>query len=176
MFERSQIVLTGRLWLGANGSRGIGTMLIEMISEAKSEITIVAYRLTIAVAELNIAIEKALARGCIVRIILDARSSELEVEKNFFESLIRDYRQQIEVLDFSTTDKNFVSLHAKVVVCDRKKALVGSANFSKNGLENNHEMAVLLTGKAVKNVAKSIDQLVKEGIRLNALTKRGTAD
>lgn len=176
MFEKSQIVLTGRLWLGASGSRGIGTTLIEMISEAKNEIIIVAYRLTIAVAELNMAIEKALARGCIVRIILDARGAELEIERKFFESWLKNYHQQIEILEFYAIEEKFVSLHAKVVVCDRRKAMVGSANFSKNGLENNHEMAVLLTGKTVRSVAKSIDQLVREGMRLNAIEKRRIID
>ncbi|MEJ5347018.1 MAG: phospholipase D family protein, partial [Chloroflexus sp.] len=50
-------------------------------------------------------------------------------------------------------------LHAKVLVVDRKRALVGSSNLSYNGLILNHEMAVLIDGQEAATIGVAIDRL-----------------
>jgi len=51
-------------------------------------------------------------------------------------------------------------LHAKVIVVDRKKALVGSANLSLRGLMNNHELGVVVEGPVAAEIARAIDMLM----------------
>lgn len=54
------------------------------------------------------------------------------------------------------------SLHAKVIVVDRQKAVIGSANFTKQGIESgNHEIAVLIHGSEAEKVARLIDRAAK---------------
>lgn len=49
-------------------------------------------------------------------------------------------------------------LHAKVLVSDRKKALVGSANFSWGGMIANYEIGIMLEGDAAWKMAEIIDK------------------
>ena len=174
MFDRVSILVTGNLWIGAEGARPIGTSLHEMIVGAKSEITIVAYRLTVSMRDFIDEIEQALARGCVVRIVLDGENSGHESEQQVLSRLIQAYSSQLQIFDFISNRASVtpVALHAKAIVCDRKKAIIGSANFSKNGLEANHEMAVYLSGKPVRQVSKAIDKLINDGRKAGTLVPR----
>ena len=49
-------------------------------------------------------------------------------------------------------------MHAKVIVVDREKMVIGSANLSKGGLKNHYEMGVLIEGEEAGMVAKIIQQ------------------
>lgn len=173
MFDSTTVALTGKLWVGAGGSRAIGRVLDEMLMESRQNIYIVAYRLTVSLSSLIEKIEQALARGCNVGIVLDGIESNHPAERGRFEKLLKDY-PNLSIWDFNgnSEDASRAMLHAKVIVCDRKKAIVGSANFSKNGLDMNHEMAVVLRGRTAATISKAIDQLISEGIRMGILTKR----
>lgn len=165
-----QVFVTGKHWVGG-GARSIGPALVEIISAAKQEVIIVAYRLTIAVPEFNSAIKLALARGCIVKIVLD-RGTINAAEDRFVAELLKDY-PNFYVWDFNDAqDDRHFSLHAKVVVVDRSHAIVGSANFSKNGLLENHELGVSVTDQAAVAVCAAIDRLIKNGVAESALSLR----
>ena len=49
-------------------------------------------------------------------------------------------------------------MHAKVIVADREKMVIGSANLSKGGLKNHYEMGVLIEGEEAWKVADIIEQ------------------
>ena len=51
-------------------------------------------------------------------------------------------------------------LHAKVIVVDRKGAVIGSANFSWGGMVANYEVGVLIDGYEAWKMAKLIDELL----------------
>lgn len=59
--------------------------------------------------------------------------------------------------DFSS--EGWSDLHAKVIVADRSKAVVGSSNLSRRGMLTNYELAVLVEGNAAVTVAKAVDRL-----------------
>lgn len=59
-------------------------------------------------------------------------------------------------MDFSNPDGS--QFHAKAVVIDRKRALIGSANFTWGGMAINHEIGVLLKGKYAWDIASLIDR------------------
>jgi len=50
-------------------------------------------------------------------------------------------------------------LHAKVVVVDRKKAVLGSANFSWGGMASHYEIGVFLEGDEAWTLGKLVDDV-----------------
>ena len=52
-----------------------------------------------------------------------------------------------------------VEMHWKVIIVDRKIALVGSANISQHGLFSNYEIMLKVSGKAVADIAGMLDKL-----------------
>lgn len=54
-------------------------------------------------------------------------------------------------------------MHGKVIVADRVRALVGSANFSVSGLQGNLELGVRLEGAIAAELCRTIEQLRDEG-------------
>lgn len=63
----------------------------------------------------------------------------------------------VTVVDFTYTTGN--QIHAKVVVVDRRKAVVGSANFSWRGMYGNYEIGVLIRNKPAWTLGKIVDRL-----------------
>jgi phosphatidylserine/phosphatidylglycerophosphate/cardiolipin synthase-like enzyme len=51
------------------------------------------------------------------------------------------------------------TLHAKVIVADRKKAILGSANFSWGGMSSHYEIGVLLEGKDAWTLSELVDEI-----------------
>ena len=71
------------------------------------------------------------------------------------------------LVDFRGEDDND-HLHAKVVVADRLRAIVGSANLTAHGLLLAHELAVLLEGPAADDIAARIDLLARSNLAKSA--------
>lgn len=67
----------------------------------------------------------------------------------------------VKIVDFY--DPRGEELHAKVIVVDRQKAVVGSAYFTRNGMVLNREIAVLINGCAAWNLASLIGRLSAGG-------------
>lgn len=53
-------------------------------------------------------------------------------------------------------------LHAKVLVADRKSAVVGSANLSWGGMVTNNEVALLVQDNSAWTLASLIDRLASQ--------------
>lgn len=176
MGESVRILVTGRLWAGAKGARTTGPVLFEMMSGTRQELIMVAYRFTIAVPALRDAFEKVLARGCRVKLIIDSSGESNPNETRYFRGLTRSY-SNIEIWDFleKDTEGNPAQLHAKIVVSDRRLAVIGSANFSKNGLVENHELGIQIAGKPVTKLCDAIDQLLQDGQRAGIIRLRRSA-
>lgn len=54
-------------------------------------------------------------------------------------------------------------LHAKVIVADEARALVGSANFTAGGLRHNIELGVRVTGAVPAAIIRTVNRLEAEG-------------
>lgn len=173
MTNQPQVLVTGRHWIGVEGSRSIGSVIVEMMSEAQQEIIIVAYRLTVSVVEFLEVLEKALSRGCYVRIIRNVGEVCIPTEEAYLEKLISNYKT-LTIWNFKedTANHTGVALHAKMVIVDRSIAVVGSANFSRNGMIENHEIAIRLSGHEVKSLAAATDKLVENGQKDGVLCKK----
>jgi hypothetical protein len=57
------------------------------------------------------------------------------------------------------------TFHAKVVLCDRNAAYVGSSNVTAASLEHSMEMGVVLQGRAAADVAEVIDAVLQASVQ-----------
>lgn len=168
------ILVTGRLWLGADGARSIGASLVEMVDSSKQEVIIVAYRLTSAAKDFVASVEGALARGCLVKIIRNSSKEPQPFEDQLVERLVRQYTTA-SVWDFrepNASPEDNIELHAKLVVVDRSVAVVGSANFSKNGMHRNHEIGIRVHGAEARSLAIACEQLIENGQKEGVVFQR----
>ncbi len=124
--------------------------LTTMLESADEEILVLQPSIAADVSVLEPTLEAA-RRGVEVRILLG--SAEYNAEEN--EALATDLERiadreglPLEVRLMGDSDR-FEKLHAKGLVIDRETAVVGSANWNPNSLENNREVLVALHGEAV---------------------------
>lgn len=54
-------------------------------------------------------------------------------------------------------------MHAKVIVADRRTALVGSANFTFSGLARNLEVGVQVEGEVAEEICRMVEELARTG-------------
>jgi cardiolipin synthase len=141
---------------------GIGSIesaLERLFREARQEILLTAYSISTSTDLLFEWLESTLARGVEVKLVvnrLDTQASDVDYRLNRLSASYPHFR----LWDF--VPENEADLHAKVVVVDRRLALVGSSNLSRRGLIANHELAVLLEGQAAADVAKAVDLLLTD--------------
>ena len=151
----AQVLVTGRYFAGF-GLRAIGPVLQELIQSAEVELHLIAYLLTESGAPLIELLEIALERGVKVTFILN----EYEGNSAELKSRLRSMAQRHEHAKLLTyNEKESGSLHAKVLVADRKRAVVGSANLSWGGMVTNNEIAVLVEDGSAWELASLIDRL-----------------
>lgn len=150
----SSILTTGELFTGC-GTRSIGVVIEELIHSARDEIQVLAYRITSQdfVNLLTTAAEK----GIKVTVVIDSLVDQPDTVKTALEKAENKFKH-FKVKEFCIKGKG--SLHAKAIIIDREKAIVGSANFTRSGIASgNHEIAVLIEGRNAELLAKLADNL-----------------
>lgn len=165
--EEIELLVTGRYFLESPSAVLIGRRLIEIIAGTKNELVIVAYRFTLAVSEFQNEFEKALVRGCRVILVLDNSykdDSNSAVFIDYIDRMASKYNA-LEVWEFNGQMVNAnggyrSQLHAKMIVSDGNTAVVGSANFSRNGLKENHEVAVVLKDSSAHAIVSMIEGFI----------------
>lgn len=151
----------------------------EILASAETELLIVGYWLVTSTAQIKalikILIQKSRA-GIQVRFVFDP--GEKSGGPDNFSALHALWPQGLkgtpcEVYSWSkhmtqTTDTNGHQydrkLHAKVIVADRRDALVTSANLTHAGLLENLEMGFRVQGAMAGAVVRHFDLLIEEGI------------
>lgn len=155
MENTTRVVVTGITWMGG-GVGSIESALEQLIREAEREIDLTAYSITNGADLIFDWLSAALARGIKVRMIINHKDEQPAGVMNRLQKLASSYRH-LELYDF-TVER--AALHAKVIVADRKVALIGSSNLSRRGLLINHEIAVLINGSAAQMVASVLDRIL----------------
>ncbi len=151
-----RVVVTGPELL-ARGHRGVEPLVQELIETAEREVQLVAYVFTPSARRLLDMLAGAAERGVRIEVVVNRlENQEREVRQWLREAGSR--WKTIRVFDFSNADRR--ELHAKICIADRKRAIVGSANFSWGGLVSNYEIGVELGGQAAWNLARVVDELV----------------
>ena len=165
--NRTDIAVTGIEWMGS-GIGSVQSAIEELMDSAEREIQIVIYSMTKNTGEFLNNLQSCLARGIHVTMIIN------RIEKK--DKIIHKKLSQIDqkfphfnLLNFQPENK-YEDLHAKILVVDRNKALVGSANLSWSGLIGNHEIALVVPESVASKVAKLIDKLSCS----HSITRAGT--
>jgi phosphatidylserine/phosphatidylglycerophosphate/cardiolipin synthase-like enzyme len=141
-------------------------VLLDLVAMATLElflVSFVAYDVPNVVSALN----KAVARGVRVRILVEASSSHggsLNVDPA---AMMRASVPAAEVFSWKDKIEPFAGgkVHAKVAVIDASRAFITSANLTGHALEKNMEAGVLVTGGMVpKSLAEHLNALVDVGV------------
>ena len=152
------LAVTGAGWLGG-GTPSVERTLSELIASAQQEILVTAYSVTPGSERIWDEIERALATGIRTTIVVDRIAGQCEEARLLLDRLARSYPETLALYDFISDDAGS-GLHAKVLVVDRRLALVGSANLSHRGMVTAHEMAAVVQGPTADRVAARVDALI----------------
>jgi len=136
--------------------RSIDVVIQELIQEARNELHVTAYLLTTGASHIIERLEEAAKRGVRITFLVNRLEKQHPLVRKKLKIL--DRHPNVDVVSF--IDPRGGHLHAKVVVMDRTKAVIGSANLSWGGMVTNYEIGVLLQGEVAWKIAELIDKLV----------------
>ncbi|ELY89645.1 phospholipase D-like domain-containing protein [Natrinema altunense] len=123
-----------------------------LLADADDEILVIQPSINADVSLLEATLAAA-RRGVDVKLLLGSTWYNADENKALAADLERVADREdlpLEVRLVEDTDR-FEKIHAKGVVIDRETAIVGSANWNSNSLENNREVLVVLHGVAAAN-------------------------
>lgn len=152
------IVVTGTGWIGG-GAGSIASALDEILTDARTEIHVSAFSFTSRADRPLAGIAEALDRGIEVRMVIDHLGNQTPSVQARLRRLARAHRHMY-LYDYIGAGE----LHAKVVVADRRRALIGSSNLSQRGLMSNHELGVVVDGPDAASAAAMIDRLLRTAL------------
>jgi cardiolipin synthase len=156
------VIVTGLGWLGG-GVRAIENAVIGLVEDAQRELSIAAYALTPGPDRFWGALERAVDSGIRCTMVVDRLEEQHATMREWVHRLAARHRTNVQIGDFRGEDDND-HLHAKVVVADRRRAIVGSANLTAHGLVLAHELALMVEGPAADEIAGRVDLLVRSGL------------
>jgi cardiolipin synthase len=137
----------------------------ELFKKAKNEIYISVYSIGTASDLVFEWIENALSRGVKIKMIINRLNEQPAQIIKKLNYTLSNY-PHFELFEFNSSDG--VDLHAKVIVTDHNKALVGSSNLSRRGLISNFEMGLLVEGPAANIVANTLSKLFENSVQIMA--------
>jgi cardiolipin synthase len=135
----------------------IQSVLEQLLRGAQEEVAIAAYSIRSSADLVLDWMEAALARGVKVAMVVNRIPEQASDVVARLEGMARKH-QWLSLYSFTADGHG--QLHAKLVVVDRRTALIGSSNLSRHGLLDNHEMAVLTTGDPAETAAGAFDALL----------------
>ncbi len=158
-----EILATGIEFVN-KGFKGTKPEIERLVKNARETIHILIYAFGPEAEGLWDMLADTLERGKRVTMVVN-EFSKLDDNK-WDEEIIKKRLQELNdkfggsnfvLADFEKPDRGF--LHAKVMVADREKMIIGSANLSAGGQKNNYEMGVLIEGSEAWKVADVIEQI-----------------
>ena len=141
------------------GIGSIETAYVELFIAARDEMLITTFSIGVGHDPLFTWIETALARGVLVRAVINRfRDQPTEVVSRL--TRLNEGYRNFELYSFESDPNE--DLHAKVVVRDREEALIGSSNLSRRGFVANHELGVVVEGQAAVTAGEAFDHLLND--------------
>lgn len=151
-----RVVVTGREWVGGSLG-GAETAVLDLIRGAEREVLATVYSFGSSVDPMLDALEERLTAGVRVGLVVnDLPGQPAAVTGRLARAGTRYPHLRVKSFPGGAGD----ALHAKVVVADRRRALIGSANLSHGGFVGNHEMGVVVEGAVVETAAARIEDLL----------------
>lgn len=147
---------SGEEWVGS-GVRSVESGLEELFGGGPRSIVASAYSLGQGAFDLPERwIGMSLDAGADVVLLVDRYARQPRSVTRRLDALAR-VCDRLSIFSFDGPDR--AHMHAKVVVRDERRALIGSPNWSGNGFLHNHEMAVMVEGEAARRAATLIRRL-----------------
>jgi phosphatidylserine/phosphatidylglycerophosphate/cardiolipin synthase-like enzyme len=154
------IVVTGESWIG-KGVPSVESVLRSLLRRAEDEIQWTMYSVSNEARPMLELLEAQIIRGTKVTLAVNQFSKQPAGVRNHLQRLLKG-SPHFRLYDFAPADE-YAKLHAKVLIVDRKVALVGSANVSRGGFLRNHEIGVLVRDKTAAHLALVFDRLISNG-------------
>ena len=151
-----KVVVTGIDWMGG-GVGSIETAMRQLFQDAKQEILLTVYTITSGADMLFEWLEIALNRGVEIKMVVN-RLDDLAPGVVYKLHQFKQSYPHFYLYNFKSDD--YVDLHAKLIVVDRQKAIVGSSNMSRRGLLTNYELALTVEGHVATQIASVVDRLI----------------
>jgi cardiolipin synthase len=129
----------------------------DTLLKANEEILIAAYSLSESSFDLIEVLRTALQKGVRVIMVINRFEEQPSTIRKKLQELNEAFEYMI-INNFSPEDKR-EDLHAKIVVADYSKALIGSANITWKGLVSNHEIMLSIAGPSAWKMGKLIVDL-----------------
>ncbi len=155
--NRVQIVGTGPDFVG-QGVRSVEPVLEELIRGSRQEIHLAAYLFTPEATGLIDLLSAAANRGVKQTIVVNRLSTQDSEVRSRLTKLVMN-SSDVNLRDYSPKKSQ---LHAKVLVADRSRALIGSANFTWGGMVSNYELGLYVEGELCWKLAHLIDILASK--------------
>lgn len=173
---RRQVPSTQVAWTGpkVEGSflRATREVVRELLRHARVELLVVGYWIAARddgegiIEEVIALLANAVMRGVAVRVVFDARVRP--DGKDNWGILVSAWPSSTILPKILTwrlpADDQHLKLHAKVLVADRRDALVTSANLTSYAMDRNMEMGVRIIGHPAGDIAKHFDLLEAAGV------------
>jgi phosphatidylserine/phosphatidylglycerophosphate/cardiolipin synthase-like enzyme len=144
-----EVVATGEKWIG-NEVRSISSVIREIIDLTENYLLLTIYILSDV--KLLKYIEKALEKGVYVDLYVYNPEKRIYGVTNELNTLESKYRR---LKIFKIYNAVF---HAKVLVSDGKRALIGSANLTRSAMLTNYEMGIMIKNP---EIAFEIERVVR---------------
>lgn len=138
------------------GGRSMELGMLDLINDSGDEIQILSYSITHGAERIMKALENALDRGVKLTFILNKEES---VDHDIMMSLrnfSKVYRHA-KIYTFSRTDR--MDLHAKLLISDRSRAVIGSANLTSRGLLWNLEIGFMIEDDTIWKLSEMVDSI-----------------
>jgi cardiolipin synthase len=141
--------------------RTTGGVAREIIDGSRNTLLIVGYSVTTNPAFAGLAsqtlecVARAGNRGVAVTAVMDRK-----VNKGALLSAWNPAIQLPSLFTWPESDDKMAALHAKLLIADRRDALITSANLTYHGFERNLEMGVRVTGSAAAEIHDQIHELI----------------
>ncbi len=149
--NKYEIVASGKKWIG-QGIRSTNHVINELIDESYEKILLTIFVVTDK--EILNNIEAALKRKIEVDILINVDENDL-INENILKELIK-FKSEYENLNLYKIIEE--KIHAKIVIADGKKLLIGSANLTYHGLNKNYELGILIEDS---EVAYDVETIIK---------------
>jgi phosphatidylserine/phosphatidylglycerophosphate/cardiolipin synthase-like enzyme len=142
---------------GLKGLRGTFTVIEELLRNAKSEVITFGY-------EINDKEIIKLFHNCSAQELdlLFVTDRERETGKKLFKNW-PECKRMPQIYEDTKCENSAIysKMHSKLILVDREKLLLSSANFTFHGMEGNIEFGILLSGEAVKTLREFLINLLK---------------
>jgi hypothetical protein len=134
---------------------------VEMVQAARNEIFVVGYLITRGARALVEALAQAVRDR---RVRITFIGNRMQAQLPTLQSIWPNDVRPPDVFSREGGSINDISaLHAKLLICDGKTALVTSANFSHHGLHENIEVGVKIHSASVKRLVEFVNAMIRNG-------------